>query len=470
MSQIRTRFAVSPTGFMHLGGVRTAYFSWLLAQHGGQFILRIEDTDKKREVEGAIAAIKESLAWLDITVDEGPDEGGEVGPYVQSERLDIYKKYAQELYNKGLAYADPYTPEELQGFRKEAQAENKPFLFRNYRPEDTPDWDGSQPLRLKITDIKKSEWDDVVRGHLSAGEEVLDDIILIKADGFPTYNFAHIVDDHLMKVTHVLRGEEFIASMPNYLAIYEAFGWDLPVFATLPPVLNKNGGKKLSKRDGAEPVLWYRDNGYLKEAVLNFLASMGWNDGTEKEVWQPDEIANAFSIERVQKSGAKFDDERLDWLNGQHIRALSLDDLYEKVSSYWPDSASNKDDDYKKNVLNLVHERLKILTELPELTGFFFETPEPNIEQMTKKYSTEEAKDHLSKLSSELESSDFSEQDLESKLRAYVETNNQKVGQLFGLVRVAVTGSTVAPGLFETLNALGKEESLKRIESSLNSL
>jgi glutamyl-tRNA synthetase len=249
--KVVTRFAPSPTGYMHIGGVRTALYAWAYARkNNGTFILRIEDTDKAREVEGSIDHIIETLKWLGITWDEGPDVGGAHSPYLQSQRLDSYKKYAKILIDKGLAYADPYTQEELDAFRKKADEEKKPFLYRDHRPENPPVWDGTMPLRLRIVDVKSTEWYDEVRGKLTAGEEALDDFILIKSDGYPTYNFAHIIDDLEMGVTHIMRSDEFISSTPKFLALYDALGIEHPHFATLPPIMAPEGNKKLGKRDG----------------------------------------------------------------------------------------------------------------------------------------------------------------------------------------------------------------------------
>jgi len=279
-TKVVTRFAPSPTGFMHVGGVRTALFAWLFARKNkGTFILRIEDTDKAREVAGSIDHIIESLKWIGIDWDEGPDIGGPHAPYKQSERLDSYKKYAQILIEKGLAYPDPYTSEELEAFRKKAEVEKRPFLYRDYRPESFRKWDGTKALRFKTPEIKSYKWTDAVRGELSAGPEALDDFILIKSDGYPTYNFAHIIDDLEMGVTHIMRADEFISSTPKFLSLYDALSIMPPVLVTLPPILGEAGTKKLGKRDGAKDILDYKKEGYLPEAMLNFLAFIGWNPG-----------------------------------------------------------------------------------------------------------------------------------------------------------------------------------------------
>ena len=325
---IRTRFAPSPTGYIHVGNVRAALFPWLLArQQGGKFILRIEDTDQARFVEGATDLILDTLDWLGLDWDEGPRKGGDYGPYIQTERREHYLAWAQKLIDKGLAYADPYTAEEVDAFRDQAKAEKRAFLYRDHRPENPPTWDGSQPLRFKVPDIKRYTWNDPVMGELTAGPEALDDFILIKSDGLPTYNFAHIVDDYEMGITHVVRGLEYISSIPKYLSLYDALEIEWPVLACLPHIMAPDGKKKLGKRDGAQSVTEYRDQGILPEAMLNFLASMGWNDGTEQEVFTRDELVEKFSLDRVQRSGARFDEQRLLGIIGKLIRMLCLVDL-----------------------------------------------------------------------------------------------------------------------------------------------
>ena len=474
MNPTRTRFAPSPTGALHIGTVRTALFAWLLAKQNGQFLLRIEDTDQKREVEGGIANIKETLRWLGLEWDEGPDVGGPFAPYVQSERLEIYKKFAQELYEKGLAYADPYTPEEMDTFRKQAQAEKRPFLYRDHRPENPPAWDGTQPLRIKL-EPKTYAWDDVIMGTITMGPEMIDDFIIMKSDGFPTYNFCHIVDDHLMGITHVLRSQEFLSSIPKFLAAHEALGWVTPLNATTPPVLDETGKRKLSKRFGAKPILAYRDEGYLPETLINFMASLGWNDGTEQEIFSRDELIQKFSLERVQKSGARFDDQRLDWMNGYYIRNLSLDDLYERSKTFWPETASQATDDYKKSVLALIQERLKYLAEIPQLTDFFFTDLPVDMDlidknKQLKKLEHAELKTLLTQAREMLESNDFSIESLTQELNVLLETTGQKPGVLFSLIRIASTQAPSSPGLTDTLAVLGKETALRRIDQTLTAL
>jgi glutamyl-tRNA synthetase len=468
----RTRFAPSPTGYLHVGGIRTALFAWLLArQQDGKFVLRLEDTDQKREVEGSAEHLMRSLKSLGIIYDEGPDVEGPYGPYRQSDRLESYKIWAQKLIDAGRAYADPYTPEEIQAFRDQAKAEKRAFLYRNHRPENPPAWDGTMPLRFK-SDPKTYKWHDEVMGDLSTGPEVIDDFILIKSDGYPTYNFAHIVDDAEMAITHVIRGQEFISSQPNYLNLYEALGLDHPIFATMPHILAESGNKKLSKRDGAKDVLDYLADGYLAEALVNFIASMGWNDGTEQEVFSREELIEKFSLDRVQKSGARFDEQRLLWLNGQWIRRLSLDDLYSRATDFWPASAASAGEAEKKEVLALVQDRLKTLKDLPMMSEYFFANPVPDwamVEdnKQLKKMHRADLTDMLQQASSALAQSDFDAESLQQTLNGLLDTTGQKPGVLFSMIRLAVSWAPFSPALNETLAALGKEAVLLRIEKAI---
>jgi glutamyl-tRNA synthetase len=480
---VRTRFAPSPTGFLHVGGIRTALFAWLLArQAGGQFVLRIEDTDQAREVQGSAEHIQESLGWLGLEWDEGPGIGGQHEPYFQSQRLDRYKVWAQQLIDAGRAYADPYTPQEVQAFREQAQREKRAFLYRDHRPENPPTWDGTTPLRFK-SDPKPYQWHDEVMGDLSTGPEVIDDFILIKSDGFPTYNFAHICDDADMEISHVIRGQEFLASLPNYLNLHEALGIEAPIMATMPHILGSGGNKKLSKRDGAKDILDYRAEGYLPDAMVNFLATLGWNDGTEQEVFSRDELIEKFRLDRVQKSGATFDERRLLWLQGAHVRTIPLDTLYKIVGDsassahFWPAEAFDPayNDTYRKAVLGLVQERLKFFAELPELTIFFFKDLPVNPELITthkqlKKLEQDELRSLLQQSRDSLADSDFDTEDLTNRLNQLLEATGQKPAVLFSLVRIAITQSPASPGLAESLHVLGKDRSLARIDQQLAAL
>jgi glutamyl-tRNA synthetase len=467
MPTVRTRFAPSPTGFLHVGGVRTALFAWLVARQAkGQFLLRMEDTDRERHVEAAEHHIVEVLQWLGLEWD------GEI--YRQSEHLDVYKEWGERLINKGLAYADPRNPEEIAELRLKAKQAKKPFLIRDYRPAKSPAWDASQPLRLK-SDPKAYKWHDEVMGDLSAPPEAIDDFILIKADGYPTYNFAHIIDDHLMEITHVMRSQEFASSIPKYLNLYEALDIPKPKLAMLPYVLAPDGQKKLSKRDGAKDALDYRNQGFLPEALISFLASLGWNDGSEQEIFSRDELIKKFSLGRVHRGGAHFDEQRLKWMNGHYIRQMPLAELSEKVAGFWPAEAKKAPDDYKKGVLGLVQERLKYFGELPELTVFFFKDlpVDPDLitgHKQLKKFSKAELKAMLEQAKAALESSDFSVEDLTERLNRLLEQTGQKPAVLFSLIRIATTQAPASPGLADTLALLGKKRSLDRLDSQLAAL
>jgi glutamyl-tRNA synthetase len=468
---------------MHVGNLRTGLFAWLTARHaGGQFILRLEDTDKNREVEGSADHILECLNMLGLERDEGIDVGGPHAPYIQSERLDIYKQWAQKLIDAGRAYADPYTAEEVQKFREQAQAEKKPFLYRNHRPENPPSWDGSMPLRFK-SEPKEYSWHDEVMGDLRTGLEVIDDFILIKSDGYPTYNFAHIVDDAEMGITHVIRGQEFLSSMPNYLNLYDALDIELPKFAHLPHILNEQGNKKLGKRDGAKDVLEYVRDGFLPETLLGFIATMGWNDGTEQEVYSRDELITKFTLDRVQHSGAHFDEKRLLWMNGQFIRSKPLDELYKFVSSgteneerrmknFWPDSAHAADESYKMQVLGLAQDRLKTLADLQTM-GYFFAEPTPDWSMVDgnkqlAKLDRDRQRELLLATKTALESADFSPEALQQLLNELLEQTGEKPGTLFSLIRFAITWAPFSPGLPETLAILGRDRALERLQKAID--
>ena len=469
---VRTRFAPSPTGFMHVGGVRTALFAWLTArQNNGQFILRIEDTDQNREVEGSADHIIRTLNALGLNYDEGPNKPGDFGPYTQSQRLDIYNKWAQKLIDSGRAYADPYTKEQLDEFREQARANKQPFLYRNHRPENPSKWDGKTALRFK-SDPKNYQWHDEVMGDLKTGPEVIDDFILMKSDGFPTYNFAHIVDDAEMQITHVIRGQEFISSQPNFLNLYEALGLDFPVFATMPHILAPSGQKKLSKRDNAKDVLDYLNEGYLPETLINFIASMGWNDGTTQEIYSTNELIEKFSLNRVGKSGARFDEGRLVWMNGQHIRNLSDEKLKQMAEKFWPQAAQNQPEELKNKILHLVKDRLKTFADLPTLTNFFFTKPTVNWDLISqnkqlKKLSAEEIRQLLETSKNKLNSTNFTSEEIQIALNELLAETNSKPAVLFSLIRTVITWEPFSPQLNETMEILGKEKVIAAIDEAI---
>ncbi|HSX01307.1 MAG TPA: glutamate--tRNA ligase [Candidatus Saccharimonas sp.] len=456
---VRVRFAPSPTGLLHIGGMRSALFNWLWARHtGGTFVLRLEDTDRNRLVEGSADQIYASHEALGITPDEGPQQGGPFGPYVQSERLDIYRAHADQLLATGALYRCWCSSERLDQLRAEAEKSGVAFKYDRHClvPANQGQESDSHVLRFRIPDAPESiAWDDAVRGHISFKLADLDDFIAIKADGFPTYHFANIVDDHLMEISHVLRADEWLPSTPKHLLLWQAFDWPAPVYAHLPAVQGPTGGKKLSKRDGAEPVEAYTAQGYLPEAIRSFLASLGWNDGTTQEVYTTPELIAKFTLDRIQSSPARFDKDRLTWMNGYIIRQMAPEALLEHCEGFWPAAAKDTGVSYRLAVLKLVQDRLKFLAELPELTEFFFADPAPT-----------EVHDWTPAVIATLESSNFSHDDLETRLRGLADEQGTKPGDLFKYIRLAVTGRTAAPGLFETLHVLGQDTVLRRLRAA----
>lgn len=479
--KVRTRFAPSPTGYIHVGNVRSALYPYLVArQSKGDFILRIEDTDQARFVDGAEDMVLDTLRWLGLEWDEGPinlsTEKGKYGPYHQTQRKNIYLEWAQKMVDEGLAYADPYTVEQVQAFREEAKANKKAFLYRNYRPKNPPEWKVGMPLRFKTPAIKRYSWNDAVMGELSAGEEALDDFVIIKADGLPTYNFAHIVDDYEMGITHIIRGSEYVASTPKYLSLYEALNIEPPILAHVPHILAPSGNKKLGKRDGAKSVTEYREEGILPEAMINFLAQLGWNDGTEQEIFTLEELIDKFSLDRVQKSGARFDEQRLLWLNGQWIRRLDFEDLYARCQPFWGSEAKDSEEDYKKQVLGIVYDRLKTLKDLPEASGYFFKIKDTNLEMIsTNKQLKKIEKNRLIELLEisikKLESIDsWNEENIQLTLNQLLEETKEKPAVIFQLIRICLTWASFSPALNQTLAVIGKENSVNRLNISLKDI
>ena len=471
--QVVTRFAPSPTGFMHIGGIRTALYAYLFAKKmNGTFILRIEDTDKAREIEGSIEHIKKSLNWLGITWDYGPDKPGPFGSTIQSERLDSYKSYAEKLIKKGLAYPDPYTKEEVDAFRAAAEHEHRPFLFRDHRPEVFETWDGTKPLRLKVPQVKRYVWEDAVRGTLEAGEEMVDDIIIIKADGYPTYNFAHIIDDLEMGVTHIMRGDEFIASMPKFLSIYDALEIPYPFFVTLPPILRDDRTKKLGKRDGAKDILEYQTEGYLPETMVNFLALIGWNPGTEQEIFTMKELIHTFSIDRIQRAGGAFNEEKLKWMNREHLQRLDNDTYFKMVKSALPEAITQLPQfstERLERLVPVIKERVHSMGEMAEEARsgeytFAFEAPLVPLEMVAwkKDASFKDALPRLVRAKELLRNADFSSpESIKSALWAYAEEVGK--GELLWPLRVTLSGRERSPDPFMCAFILGREETLDRI-------
>lgn len=476
---IVTRFAPSPTGYIHIGNVRSAIYPYLIArQTQGNYILRIEDTDQARFVEGATELIEDTLEWLGLEWNEGPIVGGPTGPYFQSERKAIYYAWAQKLIDMGRAYADPTDAKTIQSYRDECAEKKIPYLYRNYRPTETPEWHEGIPLRFK-SDPKPRKWRDEVMGDMEAGPEVQDDIILIKADGLPTYNFAHIVDDAEMHVTHVCRGVEYLSSTPNYLALYEAFGLEVPKLISLPHILGPTGGKKLGKRDGAKSVTEYRTDGVLPEAMLNYLACLGWNDGTEQEIYTKDELIQKFSIDRIQNSGARYDETKLLWMNGQWIRKIfdeqGVEALFARTEGFWPDSANAYDDQYKKKVLSIIYDRLKTLSDLRVMTTYFFEDPIINTDMIfsnkfLKKISEEELSELLQISAKKIESCEWNPESLQNTLNNLLEETQRKPAELFSLIRIGLSYAPFSPALHLTLDTLGKNTSLSRLHQTITAI
>jgi glutamyl-tRNA synthetase len=483
---VRTRFAPSPTGFLHVGSARTALFAWLTAKkYDGQFIFRIEDTDKEREVEGAVGHMMESLQWLGIAWDEGPDTDGPYGPYVQSARLPLYRKYAEKLIASGFAYPDPYTPEEIDAFRKLAEQEKRPFLYRNHRPILVEEWDGSAPLRFKAPFIKRYTWHDMVRGELTAGEEAIDDFILLKSDGYPTYNFCHIVDDIEMQITHVMRGEEFISSTPKFLSLYDALEMPPPLFATLPSILGESGTKKLSKRDGAKDILEYRAEGYLPEALVNFLALLGWNPGTEQELFSIQELISEFDVSHIQKSGAMFNEEKLLFVNKQWMRTLSDPDFLRLGNKIGYLEAL--DQERLQKAIPLLKERAHTFAEAQEILmgelSCLFLRPTVLLETLIEKdpgtevsgATAEFTKKSLSTILETIISlkETRSSEEVKSEIMPFADANpkeNGGRGAVLWPLRYALSGQERSPDPFTLIYILGKEESALRIEEALGIL
>lgn len=471
-----TRFAPSPTGFLHVGSVRTALYAWLYARkNGGRFILRIEDTDKEREVAGSVSHIIESLSWLGVVWDEGVGTGGPHAPYLQSERLSTYRAYAERLVAAGHAYPDPYRAEEVEAFRARAEAERRPFLFRDHRPETARSWNGADSLRFRVPSVRRYAWQDLVRGELSAGEEAVDDFILMKGDGYPTYNFAHIVDDIEMEVTHVMRGEEFIASTPKFLSLYEALGEAPPAFATMPVILGPDGKKKLSKRDGAKDLLDYRAEGYVPDALINYLALLGWNPGTEQEFFSREELIAAFDLDRVQSSGARFDETKLLSINQHWMRALS-DARYLEEGAFEAADARRLE-----KAIPLLKERARTFGEARELLSgelrcLFVAPAGYDRSVLLAKEPPGRAGMTLPGLESQLKALENLSEEADSErakevlmplAEAAEAAGKGGRGALLWPLRYALSGQERSPDPFTLISILGREESIARLREAI---
>jgi len=485
VSQVRVRYAPSPTGFPHVGNIRTALFNWLFARHhGGKFILRIEDTDVARRVEGAVEVILESLRWLGLDWDEGPEVGGEHGPYFQSQRLQIYQPIAQRLVEEGQAYLCYCSPQELEQMRQEQIRRKQPPRYdrrcRNLSEEQrrSLEAEGRTPVvRFKTPLEGETKFQDLIRGEITFKNELLDDFVLLKSDGYPTYHLASVVDDHLMQISHVLRADEWLSSTPRHVLLYQALGWEPPLFAHLSMILGPDRSK-LSKRHGATSITEFQEQGYLPEAVLNFLALLGWSLDDHTEILSREELVRYFSLERIGKTAAIFDHQKLRWMNGVYLRKLSPEEFLERLLPFLerdlpPEARKSLSRDYVAQIAPLIQERITLLGEAAEYTLFFFLDElsyDPTL-LLNRGLSAKDARQALHISLEKLEAlGDFSAESLEGLLRPLASELGLKTGQLFGLLRVAVTGRTAAPPLFQTMAVLGRERCLRRIELALKRL
>jgi glutamyl-tRNA synthetase len=489
------RFAPSPTGPLHIGGVRTALFNYLFAKkHNGTFVLRVEDTDQNRYVEGAEHYIIESLNWCNIPFDEGPGKNEKFGPYRQSERKHLYNQYAEVLINKGKAYYAFDTPEELDELRKDHEANGKTFIYNWHNREKL-----TNSISLSKEDVEKriangddyvirfwSPQDetlhlkDIIRGDIQIDTNVLDDKVLFKSDGMPTYHLANIVDDHLMEITHVIRGEEWLPSLALHFQLYDAFGWEAPEFAHLPLILKPTGKGKLSKRDGDKlgfpvfPLEWkdpksgevsrgYKEDGYFPEAMVNFLAFLGWNPGTEQELFSLGELTKAFELERVNKSGARFDPEKIKWFNHHYMQEQSS----EKLAAMYKSSRSELsdiDNGYIALVVDLIKERATFVSDFWELSSFFFVAPSEYDEKASKKAIKDDTKGLMQELVSVIESADDSSKDaIQDAVKGWITSNEIGFGKVMMPLRLALVGALQGPDVFDIMFMIGKAESIQRI-------
>lgn len=477
--EVRTRFAPSPTGYMHIGNLRTALYAYLLAKsNNGKFILRIEDTDQERYVEGATEVIYRTLAETGLKHDEGPDIGGDYGPYIQSKRKNIYKEYAQKLVKLDGAYYCFCDKERLDKLKQEDEkgAHKYDGYCRNLSQDEVEaKLKNGVPyvIRQKIPNEGTTTFTDTVYGTITVENSTLDDNILLKSDGLPTYNFANVVDDHLMKISHVIRGSEYLSSTPKYNLLYKAFGWKIPTYIHVPPVM-KTASKKLSKREGDASYEDFIAKGYLKEAIVNYIALLGWSPGGDREIFTLDELIEAFDIKGISKSPAIFDVQKLDWLNGEYIRKLSLDEFHQKALPYYQKAISNPNIDLYK-VSKLLHTRTVKFSDIIEIVDFMNELPEYSTElYIHKKMKTnrENALENLKAALPVLEALDnWTEESIHDAVFALIEKLGIKNGQMLWPIRVALSGKPSSPGgSIELADLLGKEESIMRIKKGIELL
>jgi glutamyl-tRNA synthetase len=502
-NNIRVRFAPSPTGPLHIGGVRTALYNYLLAKKNkGKFILRIEDTDKNRFVPGAEEYIIESFQWCGIKFDEGVGIGGPFGPYKQSERKDIYAGYAQRLIVSGNAYYCFDTPDQLESIRKQFESEKKTFVYNaiernklvnsltlSYSEVQKKIADGTPyVVRFKMRENEQVKMNDLIRGKVEVSSNVLDDKILFKSDGMPTYHLANVVDDHLMEISHVIRGEEWLPSLPLHVLLYKAFGWNAPEFAHLPLLLKPEGNGKLSKRDGERlgfpvfPLRWkdpitgeistgYREEGYFSDAFLNMLALLGWNPGDERELFSLEELTDAFSIEKVGKSGSKFDLEKAKWFNHQYLIRKSDEELAILFLPFLMEKNIKASLEFVIKVVALVKERAIFVKDFWEQSSFFFVAPEQYDDKTVQKRWKGKSYQQMIELSEFLNTiSDFSAQNTEQKVKAWTEENSYNMGAIMNNFRLLVVGEPKGPHLFEIISLIGKQDTIIRLQKGIEKL
>jgi glutamyl-tRNA synthetase len=497
MEQVRVRFAPSPTGPLHIGGVRTALYNYLFAKkNGGTFILRIEDTDQTRFVEGAEEYIMESLAWCGIIVDEGIKEGGNYGPYRQSDKKSVYRQYADFLVDNGDAYYAFDTPEKLDSLRSQSEKDGKTFIYNAEVRENLNnsvslkelEWrekleNGEHyVIRYKMPLNEEIHFEDLIRGHIVVNTGTLDDKVLFKSDGMPTYHLAHIVDDHIMKISHVIRGEEWLPSLPLHVLMYKSFGWEPPLFAHLPLLLKPDGKGKLSKRDGDKmglpvfPLFWpygetakgYREDGYYPDAFINMLALLGWNPGTEQEIFSMNELINSFSIDRVGKSGSRFDPEKAKWFNHQYLQRKSNSQLAAEFSEFLRPLGHNIDIIRLEALVGLVKERVSFVKDIWEQTDFFFKAPGTYDQEAVKKRWKEDSAGLLMELKSLLENIvDFSASATEPVIKDWIEKKGYNMGAVMNAFRLVIVGALRGPHMFDIISWIGKEETIRRISTGV---
>ncbi len=485
MNTVRVRLAPSPTGYLHIGTLRTYLYDYLFAKkHHGTIVIRVEDTDQKREVEGAVDALMKTLKWSGLAYDEGLDKGGDFGPYTQSERKDLYNKYVQELIEKGSAYYAFDTAEELEAMRAKQTAEKRApmydrdsmrnqFTLGEEKTKELLQQNAPHVVRMFVPENKEVTFNDLVRGKVTFNTNTVDDQILMKSDGFPTYHLAVIVDDHLMKISHVFRGEEWLSSTPKHILLYEAFGWEKPEYAHLPLLLNPDK-TKLSKRKGDVSVESYIQKGYLRDAILNFVVLLGWNPKTEQEILSLPEMIEKFDLANVHKAGAVVNMDRLNWFNAHYIKQMPQKEYLEYAKPFLGDVASTHESLIDRALL-IQQERLKCFSELPELTKLFFEydaTYDAN-EVIWKKSNKEEALQALEAGKTFIagqNNADLDPKKLEEDLKKEAEKLNLKPGNFFWPLRYALSGKKMSPGVFEMIWAMGVEESVERLTKAKEKL